>query len=182
MEVAGIIEKVESSEWASPIVVAVKPGRENVRICGDYTAVNKVIQNQTYLSPSIETAFSKMANKVVFCKLDLSDAYYQIPLSETSKDITTINNQFGRFRLDRLPYGIKISPAVFQREMEKLVGEHLNISFSRRHTDRSATVFRTDETTRGSSTQADSGWRHAQRIETHHGDPRGEVFGSYTKC
>ena len=59
MEAAGIIEKVESSQWASPIVVAVKPGRQNVRVCGDYTAVNKLILNQTYLTPSIETAFSK---------------------------------------------------------------------------------------------------------------------------
>ena len=127
MEAAKIIEKVESSQWASPIVVAVKPGRVNVRVCGDYTAVNKMIQNQTYLSPSIETAFAKMANKRIFCKLDLSDAYYQIPLSDTSKDVTTINTPFGRYRFNRLPYGIKISPAVFQREMEKLVGEHPNI-------------------------------------------------------
>ena len=127
MEAAKIIEKVESSEWASPIVVAVKPGREKVRVCGDYTAVNKMIQNQTYLSPSIETAFSKMSNKKIFCKLDLSEAYYQIPLRESSKDVTTINTPFGRFRFNRLPYGIKVSPAVFQREMEKLVGEHPNI-------------------------------------------------------
>ena len=127
MEAAGIIEKVESSEWASPIVVAVKPGRQNVRICGDYSAVNKLIQNQTYLSPSIETAFAKMSSKKIFCKLDLSDAYYQIRLEEKSKDITTINTPFGRYRFNRLPYGIKISPAVFQREMETLVGEHPNI-------------------------------------------------------
>ena len=127
MEVAGIIEKVESSQWASPIVVAVKPGRQNIRLCGDYTAVNKLIQNQTYLTPSIETAFAKMSNKKIFCKLDLSDAYYQICLDEKSKDVTTINTPFGRYRFNRLPYGIKVSPAVFQREMESLVGEHPNI-------------------------------------------------------
>ena len=127
MEGAGIIEKVESSEWASPIVVAVKPGRESIRICGDYTAVNRMIQNQTYLSPSIETAFAKMSAKKVFCKLDLSNAYYQIPLAEEAKNITIINTPFGRYRFNRLPYGIKVSPAVFQREIEKLLGEHPNI-------------------------------------------------------
>ena len=127
MENAGIIERVESSEWASPIVVAVKPGRRHVRVCGDYTAVNKLIQKQTYLSPSIETAFAKMSNKKFFCKLDLSDAYYQIRLEEKSKEVTTINTPFGRYRFNRLPYGIKNFPAVLQREMEKMIGEHPNI-------------------------------------------------------
>ena len=89
--------------------------------------MNRKIQNQTYLSPSIETAFAKMSAKQFFCKLDLSDAYYQIPLAEETKDITTINTPFGRYRFNRLPYGIKISPAVFQREMEKLIGEHPSI-------------------------------------------------------
>ena len=32
MEEVGIIEKVESSEWASPIVISVKPGRETIRV------------------------------------------------------------------------------------------------------------------------------------------------------
>ena len=127
MEKAGLIEKVESSQWASPIVVTIKPGRESIRICGDYTQVNKIIQNQTYLTPSIEVAFAKMANKKIFTKLDLSDAYYQVQLDEEAKDITTITTPFGRYRFNRLPYGIKVSPAVFQREMEKIIGEHPNI-------------------------------------------------------
>ncbi|PAA65473.1 hypothetical protein BOX15_Mlig032217g3 [Macrostomum lignano] len=124
MEKAGIVERVTSSEWGSPIVVTVKSDKASVRICGDYTAVNQWVQDQTYLTPSIETAFSKMANKKLFCRLDLSDAYYQIPLDSESKDITTINTPFGCYRFNRLPYGIKVSPSVFQREMEKLLGEH----------------------------------------------------------
>jgi hypothetical protein len=127
MEAAGIVEKINSSEWGSPIVVMAKPGRESVRICGDYTAVNRMIQNQTYLTPSIETAFSKVANKTCFCHLDLSDAYYQIMLDDGSKEMTTINTPFGCYRFNRLPYGIKVSPSIFQREMERLLGEHSNV-------------------------------------------------------
>ena len=127
MEDTGIIEKVSSSEWASPIVISIKPGRESPRICGDYVLVNKCILNQTYLTPTIETAFSKMANKNFFGKIDLSDAYYQLQLSDASKDVTTINTPFGRYRFTRLPYGIKISPAAFQREMENIIKEDPNI-------------------------------------------------------
>ncbi|PAA69616.1 hypothetical protein BOX15_Mlig032248g1 [Macrostomum lignano] len=124
MESAGIVEKVMSSEWGSPIVVTVKSDRASVRICGDYSAVNRLVQDQTFLTPSIETAFSKMANKKLFCRLDLSDAYYQVPLDEESKAVTTINTPFGCYRFNRLPYGIKVSPSVFQRVMEKLLGDH----------------------------------------------------------
>ena len=123
MEEAGIIERATTSEWGSPIVVVTKPGREKIRICGDYSHINGLIINQTYLSPTIETAFSKMANMKYFGKIDLSDAYYQCFLQDKSKDVTTINTPFGKYRFNRLPYGIKVSPAAFQCEMEKLIGD-----------------------------------------------------------
>ena len=32
----GTLEPVEYSEWASPIVAVLKPGKQSVRICGDF--------------------------------------------------------------------------------------------------------------------------------------------------
>ena len=48
LERIGVLEKVEFSEWAIPIVPVFKPDG-NVRICGDYrTTINPVLDVQEY--------------------------------------------------------------------------------------------------------------------------------------
>ena len=54
-------------------------------------------------------------------KLDLSQAYLQIPLDDSSKELVTINTHKGLFRYNRLPFGISSAPAIFQRCTENLL-------------------------------------------------------------
>ena len=58
--------------------------------------------------------FTKMANKNCFAKIDCSAAYWQVELDNKSKEITTINTPNGLYQFNRLPYGIKTAPAIFQ--------------------------------------------------------------------
>ena len=62
-----------------------------------------------------------IAGGTVFSKLDLSHAYQQIWLHEDSKKFTTISTQQGLFQYERLPFGMKTAPALFQRTMETLL-------------------------------------------------------------
>ena len=57
----------------------------------------------------------------MFSKLDLSQAYQQIPLDEESKKFVVINTQKGLCRYTRLPYGISSALGIFQRVMEGLL-------------------------------------------------------------
>ena len=66
-----------------------------------------------------EDIFSTLNGGEKFTKLDLSQAYLQLPLDEETQ--TTIQTQKGLFRYTRLPYGIASGPAIFQMTMDKIL-------------------------------------------------------------
>ena len=116
-----IIEHVQFSEWAAPIVPVMKPN-ESVRICGDYKLiVNRVAKLDGYPLPRIEDLFARLASGKKFTKLDIAHAYQQIPLDEESKNSVSINTHKGLFRYNRLPFGVHSAPGIFQRAMEGLL-------------------------------------------------------------
>ncbi|XP_015118528.1 uncharacterized protein LOC107042140 [Diachasma alloeum] len=61
--------------------------------------------------------------------LDLSQAYFQIELDETSREITTfVVPGSGLFQFKSMPYGLTNAPAIFQRLLDKIVGISLHPS------------------------------------------------------
>ena len=61
LEDSGIIERVEFSDWATPIMPVVKPDG-SVRICGDYKlTANHVAKLDTYPLPRIEDLFASLS-------------------------------------------------------------------------------------------------------------------------
>ena len=121
LQAAGVISPIQFSDWAAPIVPVVKTDG-NIRICGDYSVtVNTVSKLDNYPLPRVDDLFTAMSGGVLFSKLDLTQAYQQLPLSEDSKKYTTINTTKGLFQYERLPFGISSAPAIFQRTMESLL-------------------------------------------------------------
>ena len=118
---AGIPEKVDHSEWASPIVPV--PKRDSCfRICGDYkVTINPHLEIDQHPLPKPEKLFSALTGGKQFTKLDLAQAYQQILLDESSKRLVTINTHLGLFRYTRLPFGIASAPALFQHTMDALL-------------------------------------------------------------
>ena len=83
----GILEPVQFSEWATPIVPVMKPNG-SVRLCGDYKlTVNQEAMVDTYTLPRIEDIRASLAGGKFFSKLDLSHAYQQIPLDENQRNV-----------------------------------------------------------------------------------------------
>ncbi|XP_065190696.1 uncharacterized protein K02A2.6-like [Sycon ciliatum] len=118
-----VIQPVEFAEWAAPIVPVLKSNGQ-VRICGDYKCtVNQAAKTDKYPLPNIEDLYVKLANGRCFTKLDLSQAYLQLPLDEQSKLLTTINTTKGLFVYNRLPFGVSSAPSIFQRTLDQLLAE-----------------------------------------------------------
>ena len=116
-----VIEPVQFSQWATPIVPVVKQDG-TVRICGDYKAtINRALKSEVYPLPRIEDLFAAMAGGQLFSKIDLSHAYQQLVLEEESQKLVTITTHKGLFKYNRLPFGISTAPTVFQCVIENLL-------------------------------------------------------------
>ena len=121
LEAQGIIEKVTASDWAAPIVAV--PKRDgSYRICGDYkVTTNPVLEVDQYPLPRPSDLFASLAGGKSFSTLDLTQAYQQLLLDDSSKKYTTINTHKGLYQYTRLPFGIASAPAIFQKTMDTIL-------------------------------------------------------------
>ena len=116
-----IISPVQFSTWAAPIVPVLKQSGE-VRICGDYKiTINQACTADSYPLPKVDDLLANLAGGQFFSKLDLSQAYLQLPLDERSKEFVTVNTHRGLYRYNRLPFGVSSAPSIFQRTIENLL-------------------------------------------------------------
>ena len=77
----------EPTRWCAPIVVAPKKETDNIRLCVDFTKLNKYVRRERYQSPTPMSG------------------YHQCPLDEESRPLTTVITPFGRFQFLRAPFG-----------------------------------------------------------------------------
>ena len=101
------------SDWAAPMIpVLQKDG--TVRICGDYKhTVNQAAKIDSFPLPKISNLFASLAGGRTFSKLNLANAYLQIPLDEASQKLVTINTHRGLYKYNRLPFGVSAAPLIF---------------------------------------------------------------------
>ena len=60
-----------------------------VRICIDFTKLNMSVKRENFPLPSVEESLSKLANAVVFSKLDANSSFWQTNLATESRPLTT---------------------------------------------------------------------------------------------
>ena len=78
MEDLGIVRR-SSSQWASPLHIAPKPGG-GWRPCGDFRCLNSSIKTGCYPVPHIQDFASQLSGMTIFSSIDLIKAYHQIPV------------------------------------------------------------------------------------------------------
>ena len=117
----GVISPVKHSDWATPIVPALKKNG-SVRICGDYrVTVNPAINAEQYPLPKVTDIFANLSGGQRFSKIDLTQAYHQMELDDESKKLLVINTHKGLFIYNRLVFGVSSSPAIWQRAIEQVL-------------------------------------------------------------
>lgn len=120
IEKMDIIQKViEPTDWVNVLVVIEKPKTRKLRICLDPRPLNKAIQRPHYPLPTFDDITPKLAGAQYFSLLDARSEYWAIKLSQESSILTTFNTIFGRYRFNRLPFGIISAQDEFQRRVDE---------------------------------------------------------------
>ena len=118
----GVIED-SYSEWASPAVVVEKKGKQGqIRLVVDFRGLNDQIRKDHHPLPRIEDTFNQIgtAKPKFFSSLDLQSGYFQLSLAKESRDMTTFCTPRHSLRFTRVPQGLCISGARFQRVMNRV--------------------------------------------------------------
>ena len=122
METAGVIVKVKDpTEWVAPMVVVPKSNKQDVRICTDFTELNKFVIREVHPMATVESSLASLGAGKVFSKIDANSGFWQIPLKESSSYLTTFLTHRGRYRYLRLPQGLCSAPEIFQSEMNRIL-------------------------------------------------------------
>ena len=99
------------------------------RICGDLkVTINPVLDVEHYPLPKPQDLFASLTGGQKFTKLDLQQAYLQLPLEEESQKYVTVNTHRGLFQYTRLPFGITTAPSVFQKTMDTMLHHMQDLS------------------------------------------------------
>ncbi|XP_046742894.1 uncharacterized protein LOC124409358 [Diprion similis] len=128
LEKKGVIELIDDNSWGTPLVPVMKENGK-LRICGDYkTTVNKMIEDVKHPLPRIEELFAALSGGKLFTKLDFTNAYNQLEITEeTGKLLAWSTHQVvtGRNETEHLKnleeVFVRLSKAGFKLNLKKCV-------------------------------------------------------------
>ena len=106
------------SEWSSPVLTVPKPDG-SARLVVDYRKLNKITKNDTYPIPRIDDCIDRVGKAKYVTKFDLLKGYWQVPLTERTKEVSAFAVHNGLYHFNVLLYGMKNSAATFQRIMNR---------------------------------------------------------------
>lgn len=119
MEKQGVV-KPSRSAYASPVVLVRKKNNE-WRFCVDYRKLNELVKDDPYPLPLIQDILSYLNGCQWFTTLDMNAGYWQIPIKEEDQAKTAFITPDGLYEFRVMPFGLKTSPAVFQRCMDRVL-------------------------------------------------------------
>ena len=108
------------SEWSSPCILVPKPDG-TFRMCTDYRKVNSITKTDTFPIPRIDDCLDNFGHAKYVTKFDLLKGFWQIPLTNRAKKISAFVTPDGLYQYKVMPFGMKNSPATFQRLVNGLI-------------------------------------------------------------
>ncbi len=101
-----------------------KPDGKILWVWGDNRlTLNSSLVQQSCTNEESEDVLYEVYVTEIFSKINLQNAFWQIPLGDGSKTLTTITTSFGVFAYNFLPFEISVSPSIFQKTTGGIINE-----------------------------------------------------------
>ena len=118
----GAIREVRWSEYGVPVRMVEKPDG-SWRVCIDYRWLNQITMIPQYPLPRLEDLVIKIKGKRFLAAIDLTKAYWQMPVKREDQMKTTFTSEFGNFEYLWVPMGISGAVAYYQSEVHEILGQ-----------------------------------------------------------
>ena len=122
---AKVIREVKYPEWLANVVLVPKKNGK-MRMCIDFTDLNKACRKDPFPLPRIDTSVDKAAACRRFSLLDCFSGYHQIWMRPEDEEKTSFTTPFGNYCFVRMPEGLKNAGATFARMTSSTLKDQLN--------------------------------------------------------
>jgi hypothetical protein len=99
--------------------VVILKANEKLRMCIDYTSLNKAYSKDPFPLPRIDQIVDSTSGCDLLCFLNAYSGFHQIPMSREDEENTAFITVDGLFCYVSVPYGIKNALPTFVRAMHK---------------------------------------------------------------
>jgi len=121
---ANVIREIMYPEWLANVVLVPKKNGK-MRMCIDFTDLNKACVKDSFPLPRIDTSIDKVAGCQRFSLLDCFSGYHQIWLKKEDEGKTSFTTPFGTYCYTVMLEGLKNTGATISRMMGKVLGSQL---------------------------------------------------------
>lgn len=121
--------RVSSSPAGAPVLFVKKPGG-GLRFCVDYRALNAITKKDRYPLPLIKETLNAICKAKWFTKLDVIAAFNKIRIDPRDVQKTAFRTRYGLFEWLVMPFGLANAPSTFQRYINSVLREYLDVFVS----------------------------------------------------
>ena len=120
---AKFIREIKDSDWVANPVLVEKKKTKKLRMCVDFTSLNKCCPKDHFPLPRIDQIIDSTAGCARLSFLDAYSGYQQIRMNVDDEEKTAFITPHGVFCYQMMPFGLKNAGATYQRTMQACLKE-----------------------------------------------------------
>ncbi|KAF0692820.1 hypothetical protein As57867_016082, partial [Aphanomyces stellatus] len=107
--------RFSNSAWASPIVLVLKKGGKDIRLCIDFRDINSLQKLMRSPMPTLDSMLADFHAIEWFLSLDNASGFWVFRSTKRAHEISAFICPLGHFEWTRMAQGLKNAPMLYQR-------------------------------------------------------------------
>jgi hypothetical protein len=103
----GFIKEVVHTKWVANPMLVPKKNTKVLRMCVDYTVLNKACPKDPFPLPHIDQVIDSTVGSELLCFLDAYSGYHQIKMKESDQLATSFVTPYSTYCYVTMPFGLK---------------------------------------------------------------------------